>query len=613
MKVFEKFESYPIAGGPPRSLPDRVAAVAAANPLAVALRCGPAEMTYGELDRRADRLAAHLVASGVKAESAVAVCLPRSFDQIVALLAAMKAGGAFLPLDPHWPAERLARLLDESGAAVLIAEPDLAATLSADGRFAICPDRGAAPGALEPSRPPAECPPAALAYIIYTSGSTGEPKGVEITHANLLNLIDWHQQTFMVTAGDRASHLAGLGFDAAVWEVWPYLAAGASVTLAPEAVRTSPELLREWLIAQRITVAFAPTSLAEPLMAAAWPADTALRLLLIGAETVHACPPPGLPFTVINNYGPTECTVVTTSAPLAPGGTGLPPIGWPIAGMAVHLLDPQGRPVADGQVGEIHIGGAGVGRGYRHRPDLTAQCFLPDPFSGDPDARLYRTGDQGCRLPDGQISFRGRRDAQVKIRGHRIEPDEIAGILNQHPQVASCAVVARGGERDQRLVAYVLPAGPQAPTAEDLRALLARQLPDYMIPSGFVRLDVLPLTSSGKLDRAALPEPGPANTLDVIPFRAPATPLEKRLAAIVAEVLGAPRVGCDENFFLIGGHSLLGTQVVLRVREAFGIELTLLDLFEAPTVGRLAPVVERLLVAGLAAMSEDEAERRLAF
>jgi amino acid adenylation domain-containing protein len=609
--VSDQSSAPPLAD--PAPLPQRIAAIAAARPEAVALRASCGALSYGELDRLADRLAGYLARSGVRAESIVAVCMPRSFEQIAALLAVMKAGGAFLPLDPSWPTDRLHRLIDDAEAVLLIADEEQAQRLASDRRPCLCPRRDAA--AIGELSAPANTPrPEHLAYLIYTSGSTGEPKGVEITHGNLQNLIDWHGRAFDVTAADRASHLAGLGFDAAVWEVWPYLAVGASISLVPEAVRSAPDLLRDWLIAEKITIGFVPTRLAESLIAAEWPSDAALRALLIGAEAAQAFPPPGLPFQVVNNYGPTECSVVATSCVLPPQASanpGLPPIGRPIDNLSVHLLDEAGKPVAPGEIGEIHIGGAGVGRGYRHRPALTASVFLPDPFASEPGVLLYRTGDLGRTLPDGQIAFCGRRDEQEKIRGHRVEPGEIACVLNRHETVLSSVVLARGPDHDRHLVAYLLLTGAEPPTAETLRAHLAETLPDYMIPASFVRLDTLPLTASGKIDKQALPEPSAANSLERQLYRAPETPLEQRLATIVAEVLGAKRVGSDDNFFLMGGHSLLGTQVILRTRDAFGVDLTLLHLFESPTVAKLASSVERMLVEKLVRMSDEEAARQL--
>lgn len=597
-------------------VPQRVSAVAAAQPNAIAIRAGSACLTYGALNARANQLARYLFQSGVASETPVGICLPRSFDQIVAILAVLKAGGAFLLLDPAWPIERIRQFLDDAQSPVLVTMPDTAETLSGADRIFVCQGRDSELLAqFDPHDIAAEYRQQHLAYIIYTSGSTGEPKGVEITHSNLANLIDWHHEAFQVNIADCASHLAGLGFDAAVWEVWPYLCAGASVSLVPETARTSPELLQRWLIDQRISIAFVPTVLAEPMITVEWPADTRLRYLLTGAETLHSYPPLTAPYTLVNNYGPTECTVVATSGAIQMqlDSDALPPIGWPIANVQIYLLSPAGAPVSVGETGEIYIGGAGVGRGYRNRPQLTADRFVPDTFSPVPGGRLYRTGDLGCLLPDGQIAFKGRIDDQVNIRGHRIEPEEITRVLRRHPLVAASAVLARdNGVGDKQLVAYILPAGGGEPSAEDLRAFLAELLPDYMVPNYFVHLNSLPVTASGKLDKSALPEPTPENALSQVRYRGAQTPAEERLGSIVAEVLGVPRIGSDDNFFLMGGHSLLATQVVLRARDAFGVDVTLFHIFEAKTVAKLATTIERLLIERLDAMSEEEAQRCLA-
>jgi amino acid adenylation domain-containing protein len=573
-------------------------------------------MTYGELNSRATRLAEYLKSLGAGPEVAVGICLERSFDQIIAAFAVLKSGGAYVPLDPAWPLERLRSLLKDVQAPIVITSAPMAQDLGHDGHFAVVPDRDAkAIASFDAHAAPVRMRRKNLAYIIYTSGSTGEPKGVEITHGNLLNLVFWHRRAFGVTAGDRASHLAGLGFDASVWEIWPYLTAGATVSLASEAVRTSPELLQRWLIDERINIAFVPTALAESMIAAEWPADVALQYLLTGADTLHTFPRPDLPFAVVNNYGPTECAVVATSGTIAPSSdiANRPSIGTPIANTNIYLLDERGEPVAQGETGEIYIGGTSVGRGYRNRPQLTGTCFVPDRFHSTPDARMYRTGDLGCRLPDGQIAFRGRIDNQEKIRGHRVEPDEIATALNRHPLIATSAVVARAGsDGEKQLVAYVVPAASKSPAPGELRAFLAERLPEYMIPSTFVRLASLPLTSSGKLDKNALPEPSTENSGAQAGYRAPATATELSLAAIVATVLGIEHIGADDNFFLMGGHSLLGTQVVMRARDAFGVDLTLRHLFEAPTVATLASVIEQLVIDKLETMTDAEAERQIA-
>jgi acyl carrier protein len=335
-----------------------------------------------------------------------------------------------------------------------------------------------------------------------------------------------------------------------------------------------------------------------------------LRLLLTGAETLHTFPRAGLPFAVVNNYGPTECAVVATSG-IVPSEsnqtTTLPTIGRPIANVQVHVLDEQGKPAQDGESGEIYIGGAGVARGYRNRPGLTAKRFLPDPFSAGENARMYRTGDLGRTLPDGQIVFEGRVDNQEKIRGYRIEPDEIASALNRHPAVSSSVVAGDGAAGERRLVAYFVAAGAEPVMADDLREFLSQSLPEHMVPSMFIRLDALPQTSQGKLDRAALPKPTAGTALGGLDYRAAATPTERRIAAVIAKVLGTDQIGADDNFFLLGGHSLLGTQVVIQVRQAFGIELTLRHLFNAPTVASLATTVEGLVLQKVQSMTDEEA------
>ncbi len=594
----------------PVAVPDMVAHAARRSPDAIALSAACGTMTYAELDQRAARLAAYLRSFGAGPGELVGICLDRSFDQIVAVLASWKAGAAYLPLDPAWPDARLRGLVDDARCTVLVSNREHADRCGTSALPLVVLDRDADAIDDRDGSVPAAASPDQLAYVIYTSGSTGAPKGVEISHANLANLVAWHNAAFAVTAADRASHLAGLGFDAAVWELWPYLAVGASVALVPDAERTSGARLHDWLLAQRITIAFAPTAIAEQLIDQSWPADTALRFVLTGADLLHTHPRPGLPFQLVNNYGPTECTVVATSAVVAPLGAtaGLPSIGRPIANTRIHLLDADGAPVAAGQPGEMYVGGAGVGRGYRGRADLTAERFVE--LRGE---RLYRTGDLASLRPDGEIAFHGRIDDQVKIRGHRIEPGEVASVLGRHAAVSAAAVVARTDERGEaQLVGYIVPALDIAATAEEIRAFLAGHLPEYMIPGAFVRLDALPLTANGKLDRAALPAPDAGNALGDANFAAPTTPAEERLAEILAEVMGRGPVGIDDNFFLLGGHSLLGTQVVLRASEAFGVDLTLRHLFQAPTVRQLAVLIEGLVMQMIEAMSDDDARLRAA-
>jgi amino acid adenylation domain-containing protein len=439
---------------------------------------------------------------------------------------------------------------------------------------------------------------ATLAYVIYTSGSTGDPNGVEVTHENLLNLVNWHQQVFQVTPEDRASQMANVGFDAAVWEVWPYLATGARVHIPDDQVISHPELLRNWLVAEGITMSFISAPMAELLLSLPWPAQTALRLMLTGADTFHHYPPEGLPFQLINNYGPTECTVVATSGQIfaEDSGQGLPPIGLPIANPRIYILDESGRQVPPGTEGELHIGGAGVARGYRNRPDLTARRFVPDPFGARPGGRLFKTGDVARLLSDGRIAFIRRMDDQVKVRGFRVEPDEITAVLNRHPRVLQSVVVARAAAQgDKRLVGYVVPALDGSLTPSELREFLRVRLPDYMVPETFVRLESLPLSAHGKVNRLELPAPNEANTLRDQVFTAPRTDLEKTVAHNLASLLGVERVDVETNFFALGAHSLVGAQLIARIRREFGVEMSLRVLFEAPTVAELSAEIQRLL------------------
>jgi amino acid adenylation domain-containing protein len=517
---------------------------------------------------------------------------------VVAALGILKAGGAYVPLDPAYPPGRLAFMLDDAQAPLLISSPDLAQRLPAGKRELVYVD---APRiAAQPAGPlPVDIAPEHLAYVIYTSGSTGKPKGVEITHGSLANLVSWHNQAFSVTAADRASHVAGLGFDAAVWELWPYLAAGASVHLADEDSRNSAEVLWNWLVAERITISFVPTPLAEHLLTLSLDRlrKTDLRILLTGGDTLHHYPPPGLPFLLVNNYGPTECTVVATSGVVSPDGspTTVPPIGRAIANTDIYLLDEALKPVPAGAPGEIYVGGAGVARGYHNRADLTGERFTPDPFSAEPGSRLYRTGDLGRLLPDGRIAFLGRVDDQIKIRGFRIEPQEIASVLNRHQDVRESLVVAREDTPgEKRLVAYVVIDGGSDCTLTELRDFAGGFLPEYMLPGAFVRLNAFPLTPHGKVDRAALPTPDPSNTLQDEASAGPPTATEQRVGEILGELLDLEEIALEDNFFMLGGHSLLGAQLIARLRDAFGVDITLRSLFEAPTVAALSAEVERL-------------------
>ena len=591
-------------------VPDAVIKQAAMRPGVVAVSASDHSITYNELDTRSSQLAVALVRVGVSRGSVVALCLKPSAAFVTCALAVMKAGAAYMPLDVSAPKARIELQLENAEAAVVMTTPRFrdhvasnAATVievTSDRRLASSPDASSfAMVSLVDSD---------LAYVIYTSGSTGTPKGVAVTHGNLANLVSWHLSAFDVTPADRASQVAALGFDAAVWEIWPYLACGATLCIGDEGLGRYPEALRDWLLAERVTIGFAATPIAERLLKLAWPAGTPLRLLLTGADVLHRRPRSGLPFRLINNYGPTECTVVASSGDVSPGtDDALPPIGTAIANTQVHVTAPDGSAAFAGTEGEIVIGGAGVARGYLKRPDLTADRFRPDPFSASPGARVYHTGDRGTYRADGKLAFVGRMDDQLKVRGYRIEPGEIEAVLNQHPQVRESAVVARAASDDKELLGYVAPQPGPVPTARSIRDFLVSRLPQHLIPARFVAIPSLPLNANGKVDRAALPVLGPTNLLQGETYVAPRTAAEERLAGIVAPLLGLEQVSVEDNFFMLGGHSLLGTQLIGRVREAFGIELLLRSVFEIPTIAELAAEIEALVLARIEAMDEAEA------
>jgi amino acid adenylation domain-containing protein len=592
-----------------RCVPQLVAAWAQEAPHNTALVVGNQVMTYAELNRRANQLAHHLQTLGVGPEVRVALCVERSFEMVIGLLGILKAGGAYVPLDPGYPADRLAFLIQDAQAPVLVTQSYLAERLPDTGARTVAFDCDAQLLSQQSTNEPAGCIPGDLAYVIYTSGSTGHPKGVQITHESLVNMVFWHQRAFAVTARDKATQLTSPAFDATGWELWPYLTAGASVSLVDERLRVEASSLRDWLVASEITIAFAPTALAENLLALEWPRATRLRYLLTGADALHTYPPAGLPFQFVNNYGPTEATVLVTSGIIAPQEhpTQAPPLGRPIANTQLYILDEQLQPVPMGEVGEIYIGGVALARGYLNRPALTAEKFIDHPFSTESGARLYKTGDRGRFLPDGQLAFVGRVDHQIKIRGYRIEPGEIVEALNRQPGIQKSYVVARediGG--DKRLVAYIVLHQEAQISASELRHALLETLPDYMVPATFIRLEDLPYTPNGKVDQAALPAPDATNSLQDAVMALPTTPIEKQLDSIVSALLGIAQVDIDDNFFMLGGHSMLGTQVITRVAETFNIALPLRVLFEAPTIRELAAEVEHRIVEKISAMSEDE-------
>lgn len=596
-------------------VPQLVERQAAATPDAVALVMGNQQLSYKELNEQANQLAHYLQAYGVRPNVLVAICIERSLDMVVGLLGIFKAGGAYVPLDPSYPNERLRFMLNDAQVPVVVTKQHMAARLSIQGSRVVCLDADAeALAQMSPGDPVSEVTANDLAYTIYTSGSTGQPKGVHITHCSLLNLVFWHQRTFEVMAADRASQFANPAFDVTTEELWSHLTIGASVYLIDEDTRFDPIAMRDWLVNRGITIAILPCALAESLIALKWPSTTALRVVLTGGDALHRYPPPSLPFALINNYGPTEATVVATFGRVLPEehATTPPSIGRPVANVQVYILDEHLRQVPIGVPGELYIGGAGLARGYLNRPELTAEKFIPNPFSNEPGARIYKTGDLVCFLPDGQIQFMGRTDYQIKIRGYRVEPSEIMNVLNRHPAIETSVVVAREDTPgNKRLVAYIGLVPGEHITVSSLQNALLQRLPDYMVPSVFVVLDEFPVNSNGKVNRSALPMPTTTNTLRDETIAAPDTPTEERLVEIVASLLELEQVGIDDDFFALGGHSLLATQLITKVSETFGVNVSLPTLFEAPTVRQLAAEIERLIVDKLEMMSEDEVMRLL--
>jgi amino acid adenylation domain-containing protein len=562
------------------------------SPDAAAVVFGEEVLSYAELDERAERVAGRLRALGVGPEVLVGLSMGRSVELIVSLFGILKAGGAYVPLDPTYPQERLAFMLEDARVQLLLTQSALRSKLPVSGVRVVCVDEegeSVADGEPGGTRPAAG--PDNLAYVIYTSGSTGRPKGVMVAHRGLCNLMSAQRACFDVQPGERVLQFASLSFDASIFEIIMAVGGGAALCLiGQDAVLPGPGLI-EWLREQRIGVATLPPSVLLASPAGELPD---LKTIIVAGE---ACPAElaarwAVGRRFLNAYGPTETTVwASTSGPL--DGSRRPDIGRPIANAQTYLLDANLRPVPVGAAGELYVGGLGVARGYLRRPGLTAERFVPDPFSGEPGARLYRTGDLARYLPDGRIEYLGRVDNQVKLRGFRIEVGEVEAALEEHPSVRQSVVAAREDTPgNKRLVAYLVADGGRAPSAGELNEFLREKLPPYMVPTAFVVLGEMPLTPNGKVNRAALPAPDSARPDSGAQPSAPRTPVEEVLAGIWAKVLELERVGVDDNFHELGGHSLIATRVLSRVREAFDVELPIRTIFEAPTVAEMAARVE---------------------
>jgi amino acid adenylation domain-containing protein len=581
----------------------------------VAASFGGSELTFNQLDRAANRLAHLLRREGVGPDVRVGLCVERSLDLLVALLGILKAGGAYVPIDPNYPGERVTYMLEDAAVSTLLTETAVADRLpSVPGVNRLCLDQLVERLAGEPETVP-ETGVALddLAYTIYTSGSTGRPKGVAMTHRAVADLVVWQARQPYFGGGGRTLQFTSLSFDVSFQEIFATWLAGGQMVMITEDDRRDPERLARILDEQRIERLFQPFVAVQQLcevLAQAPQVPSALRLIVTAGEQLQVTPQVARAFArlprgrLFNQYGPSETHIVTEEP--VPGVTrgepALPPIGKPIAGATAYVLDPHLRLQPAGVPGELYIGGTAVARGYLNRPELTAERFLPDPFCGQPGARMYRTGDVARMLPGGSIQFEGRVDDQVKIRGFRVEPGEVESVFRRHPAVREAVVVVRpdaGGEK--RLVAYYITEDGSELAEAEAREFLRERLPDYMLPSLLLKIDVLPLTPSGKINRRALPQPdfGVRRVTDA--YVAPGTPLEQALADIFKGVLAVEQVGAHDSFFELGGHSLLATRVVARVREEMGVSLTVRLIFEAPTVTELA-----LAICKLEAESADE-------
>jgi amino acid adenylation domain-containing protein len=572
------------------------------------------------LNRRANQLAHYLQTLGLGPEQRVGICLERNPEMIIALLAVLKAGGAYVPLDPAYPQDRLAFIIQDAGVSIVLSQSQWTPRLAGFDLIQVCLDIDwKLIGQHSGENPTGTVTSDQLAYLIYTSGSTGRPKGVMIQHRALVNFTTAADLEYAIGPGDRVLQFASINFDASAEEIYPCLTRGATLVLRPEAMLESSAIFWQYCRAWQLTVLDLPTAywheLTLDLAAESLTLPEKLRLVIIGGE--RALPErlrlwqtyTGRRVRLVNTYGPTEATVVATMADL----TNLEPekmemaelpIGRPLANVQLYVLDQALQPVPAGVPGELHIGGAGLAKGYLNRPELTQEKFIPNPFKGNDESDnssfiihhssfLYKTGDLVRYRRDGQLEFWGRVDDQVKIRGFRIELGEIEAVLSQHPAVQEVAVLAREDKAgDKRLVAYLVPQAEAAPAAADLRHFLGEKLPSYMVPAAFVILAALPLTPNGKIDRQALPAPDDIDQAQQDTFVAPRTELEAQLAQVWEDVLGVRPIGIKDSFFDLGGHSLLAIRLLTQIARTIGKKLHLATLFQGPTIEEQARIMQ---------------------
>ena len=579
------------------------------TPDATAIVEGSRRLSYRELDSRANRLAAYLRRRGIGPEVPVAICLKRSTNLVVSMLAVLKAGGVCVPLDPAYPAERLEYMLEDTRAAVLLTQDDVLPFQVKN--FTQTIDLPAAWGRIDrESSDPWACAvtPGNIAHIIYTSGSTGKPRGVLLTHAGMVNHHVAAQKLYDLQSSDRVLQFSSISFDIALEEIFPTWIAGATLILRTESTPLGARDFMHWIGEQRVTVLDLPTAywheLVHQLSGLKQPMPPTMRLVIVGGEKASAKALASWNRLVagkirwINTYGPSEASIIATayepSADITWESSASIPIGRPIANTQIYLLDPDLHPVPSGTSGELHIGGVGLARGYLNQPQRSIEKFIKNPFRTDPEARLYKTGDMARFLPNGEIDFLGRCDNQVKIRGFRVEMGEVESALAQHSEVQESVVVVSEDDRgSKQLVAYVVPVRKPGPAVLQLRSFLTEKLPEYMIPSAFVTLDRLPLTPNGKVDKKALPDPAPGQLGVGQKGKGPRDPLQAQIVHIWESVLGKAPIGTDENFFDLGGHSLLAVRLLHSMEQAFGKRLPITTILHAPTIEQFAALLQK--------------------
>ena len=576
------------------------------------------QVTYSELNHKANQLARYFAGKGIGTEALVAVYMERSIRMVIVHLAILKCGGAFVPLDLAYPKDRQAFILEDTRASFIITEHHLIQQLPAAGIKTILADQDIEEiESLPADEPQVNLLPQNRCYVMYTSGSTGKPKGVELSHSGFMNLVHWNIDFYSINKKDRSLQMATPAYDAYIYELFPYLAAGASVYMVDDVTRTSSQRLKEKMIEKGITIAFLPTALGETFLQEFWTGDVPLRILSLGGEKLMRVPVQAPPFQVFNFYGPTENTVMTTCWPVSfDNSHEHPPIGRPLANVHLYVLDQYLNPVPIGVSGELYIGGAGVGRGYFNRPRLTAEKFIPDPFSQEAGSRLYKTGDRVRYLSDGNVDFIGRIDYQVKLRGFRVELEEIEKVIYEHADVKEAvATLKQLSPGNKVIVAYLSLHANARLSPDTLKNFLKEKLPLFMLPAFVIILDELPKSFNGKIDRKALPHPEHNASANGNEYPVAETPTEKLISGIWKELLALDRPNVEQNFFDMGGHSLMMAHVHSRLKEKLNIPVNLIDLFQYPTIRSLSKHLEKIPENSIPLKEKDDraSKQRQAF